>query len=281
MGSQPETLCQGLPLVGAHACGCFELCSKPAQEKRSRDATACTDTSPCLVTRLSFYSGRRVPRINPAMPLTQVNELSDDEPKGAPAPQQSANIDPKPKAKPKAKGKSKSAPKPKPAPTRSGESKVSEPPTNVVKRPAASGSDPNPSPMKKPASRAPDSTAKPPKVTKYMYHKQGKWGIKVDGREQMTVGRLLCLSSVQGPMYVFVLFPCKVKPAEGVSEEKLEEIAAAALEQLLIMSCACCLNCVRRPPGKSLQKARTSWWLRTWWLPSCIWPLNGTMSGKF
>ena len=89
-----------------------------------------------------------------------------------------------PPPKPKAATKKKTLPPPKPkaAPKPKDDDKSEdEPPPVKVRKPA----------MKRPAAcsqreAAPDAAPKM-KATKYMYHATQKWGIKLNGREQLTV----------------------------------------------------------------------------------------------
>lgn len=126
--------------------------------------------------------------LDTAMPIANVNQLSDEEPPAKPGstppataaaaeaevlpPEPTPKVVTKPKAKAKGKGKAKSCPKPvaKPVPQ----------PSGVMRRPAAAPAIPKASCRKRPAST--------PKVNKYIYHRDGVWGIKVDGSELIRVG---------------------------------------------------------------------------------------------
>ena len=108
-------------------------------------------------------------------------------PKAAPKEKQTAAPKEKPNAKlkPKAAPK-KGAPKSNPKKGKGTKSHDEDDSDNVplVKRPASdSAGDQGPA-MKRPAGRGVSQM----KATKYMYHASQKWGIKLNGREQMTAG---------------------------------------------------------------------------------------------
>ena len=192
------------------------------------------------------------------MPIDNVTALSDDETQPAPAsdgaaattspaPAGKSPIEPAPKgeggkakakAKAKAKGKAKSSPntkkspKAKPKPKENPKSKAK---SQAMKRPAASAEldeDEMETSCKRPATSL--------KVNKYIYHRDGVWGVKVNGRELMRVlgvkkcqKQFLNSKSAFDFCYICAGFDSdpQVKPAEGVSDEKLQEIAASRLSR--------------------------------------------------
>lgn len=113
------------------------------------------------------------------------------------------------------------------------ETKKEKPGKKVLKKPASVAK----SVAKKPAAKAKPRDGDVPKVYKYKYHKDGKWGLKVDGREQFTV-RALCqfvtviaLSRCIGIAFRDHVVPChaKIKPAEHLTDSDLEMMADATL----------------------------------------------------
>ena len=97
----------------------------------------------------------------------------------------------------------------------------------VLKKPAGVG--------KKPAASKTAVEGQARKVYKYKYHKDGKWGLKVNGQEQFTV-RALCqfviaLCRCLGINFTNHVVPChaKIKPAEHLTDENLEEMADTSL----------------------------------------------------
>lgn len=130
------------------------------------------------------------------MPLENVTALSDDDEAGqvnqpgaseesAPIPAAASNAaapkatpKSKPSAKPKAKGASKAKAK---AKTKSGAKNLKRPAAALEPEEAVDGpvEEKNPTKMKRPAS----STETILKVNKYIYHRDGVWGIKVNGKE--------------------------------------------------------------------------------------------------
>ena len=195
------------------------------------------------------------------MTLANVTDLSDDEqaqpvpPLGAATssaasaapvqqPQQpSTESAPKrqaAKAKAKAKGKSQSAPKAKAkgsaktkAKARAKSSAKAKPKTQAMRRPAAQAELDDDD--ERETSRMRPATAL--KVNKYIYHRDGVSGIKVNGRELMRVRGVSKRNSFVSPMMKVIFISSRfgfdsvpqVKPAEGVSDEKLQEIAASQL----------------------------------------------------
>lgn len=137
------------------------------------------------------------------MPLEAVTQLSDDEcaavPKAKAEPKSKPSPKPKVKMTPKPKGSPKDTPKAKEA-----KAKVKESPkAKVLKRPSASNVDEKETEADKAAgvveaATEPSSSQKKQKVqkkpagayhtVKYLYHAEGKWGIKVNGKEYATVG---------------------------------------------------------------------------------------------
>lgn len=136
------------------------------------------------------------------MELPCVDKLSDDDAVGEP-------VKPIPKLSPAPKSKAKGSPKPKPKalspkpkqsmkrPAAAEETIATEGVTVSMKRPAAaletagpkdeSPDEPTPPPMKRPAA---DRLSTSERAYKYLYHKKGMWGIKLNKREMLTVRSL-------------------------------------------------------------------------------------------
>ena len=159
------------------------------------------------------------------MVLKEIETLSDDSPprptgseqvaaKAQPKTKSKAKAKPKakadsptkqPRAKSKAKAKAKAKAEPDDSPI---------PSKGLKKRPAAA---PKGSPMKRPA-----TSKRPLAANKYMYTTQGRlgtWGIKTRNKEVVRAGLMFHVNP-----------SLEVKPASGVSDEKIEEIAASWFE---------------------------------------------------
>lgn len=136
------------------------------------------------------------------MPFASVEKLSDDEhiekPKVETA-KPTPTLKPPPTPKPvavKAKAKSKSLPMKKQPTDDTPEEQTEEPApkaTATMKRPAAArnpaGSSGNPPDSPRPpALKRPAAAKVELKATKYKYHKKNMWGIKLNGKEMVTVG---------------------------------------------------------------------------------------------
>lgn len=123
------------------------------------------------------------------------------------------------KAKPKAKGKAKNAPKAKPS---AGSKGMKRPAASGVATETEEGEEEEVLVKKRPAAnlKRPALEPKPKKAYKYMYHKDGKWGIKDYLKKEVMTVRILAFRPVQ-------LCP-EVKPLAGISSEKLETMAVPA-----------------------------------------------------
>ena len=204
-------------------------------------ARAATRSTPAAKSRAAKSSAAR--KLS-KMPLQAIDQLSDEEQAPKPSPKaKEVGTPPKPKAKglkrpaasPSIHKRPAASTEPPPEPSEV----VEEGP--VLKRPAASsalvdvGEDADPPD----AAVAKKPSAKLIKAHKYLYHKLGKWGLKVNGRELLTAGWVEFLFNQQ---FVEGLFPIisfklnhleskclQVKPHDAIPEEKLEEIAAGVL----------------------------------------------------
>ena len=128
------------------------------------------------------------------MPLEPVTEMSDDD-KAKPLPK--AKVFPRPKvraspedaipAKPKASAAKESKVKPEPnVPKAKPVPKEKSKGPNVLKRPAAKSADDVVA-----SSKLAKKPAMAIKASKYMYHKEKKWGLKCNGVEYATVQSLV------------------------------------------------------------------------------------------
>ena len=192
------------------------------------------------------------------MVLKDIAELSDDPPPRESAGEQSAKPKGKCKAKAKAKGtsskqleaergsprKAKAKAKAKAASKQLEPEKGSSSKGLVLKRPAAASAAMS---MKRPA-----ASKRPLAANKYMYTTQsrmGIWGIKTGNKEVVRAG-LMCDVNPS----------VKVKPAPGVSQEKIEEIAASWFDVV-----AASVRQLRKRPGwRSSRRSRLRRF-KTWW----------------
>ena len=146
-----------------------------------------------LFADVSGRRNREPPRVQ--MPVEAVDTLSHDDgntklPVSLTTKAGETGVAPKPKTKPKAKGKS--LPKMKrPAAAPAADPPAKKPCAEVVAAAAESQDEP-PGVMKKPSAKPTNKKDenKTPKVSKYLYHRDGIWGIKRDGSQVVIASRL-------------------------------------------------------------------------------------------
>ncbi|CAK9071871.1 Cation channel sperm-associated protein 1 [Durusdinium trenchii] len=172
------------------------------------------------------------------MPLADVTALSDEEvggtsgapakPAPGPVPEVSEST-PKAKATPKGKAKAKAKVLPRKRPAASAASHTQEG-EGTAEPPA----DSEPPVMKKPArgdGRGPGGGGGPTttfKAVKYLYHKEGKWGIKQNGKEMTTVKPHELIPEAE----LEAIENVRKEAEKGVAKSDLKDLAAQNSESL-------------------------------------------------